>query len=201
MIDAAGHERRVGEEQVENGSRDAEPHVLEVQPADRDHPRHDRQLRKDRHHAGGGLVEHAAVGLGGLLPFGARVGGEDPLRGDLRQQEEQGIAGAEAGELVGIDLGITGLESGRRRGAGEVVALRPRGDHVGQEKHEQRDAEKREPAAGEIRFEQRPPHHQRIEEHPQEQCPRHREDPDEAHLLDRRARLVAAILDGQEARG
>ena len=75
VVHAAGHDRRVGEQQVEHGRGDSEADGAKMPPADDDHSRHDRQLRQDRHHAGGGLVDDAAVDLTVLARIGCiRIG-------------------------------------------------------------------------------------------------------------------------------
>ena len=71
VVHPAGHDRRVGEQEIEHGRGDPQPDGAEVPPADEHHARHDRQLRQNGHHAGRGLVDHAAVGLTVL----ARIGG------------------------------------------------------------------------------------------------------------------------------
>ena len=47
---------------------------------------------------------------GGPRIRAGRIGREEPLRGDLGQEEEQGVAGALPGQLVGIDVRLSGLQ-------------------------------------------------------------------------------------------
>ena len=171
-------------------------------PADEHHACHDRQLRQDRHHTGRGLVDNAAVDLSVLARIGGvGVGREQALRRDLRQEEQERVAGPEPGELVGVDLRLAGIEACRRGGTREVVPLRSRGDHVGQQEDEQRDPQEHESAHREVRVEQRAADHQGIKQHPHEEDARHGEDPDIAELLGGGARLVAAIFDRKQPRG
>ena len=115
MVDPPGHDRRVGEEEVEDRRGDPQAGVLEVPPAGEHHPGDDRQLREDRHHPSGGLVDDPRVPGGLDRPFSIGLRGEDPLRRDPREEEEERVAGAEA--LEGIDL-VWRLGFRPRRGGG-----------------------------------------------------------------------------------
>ena len=98
MIHPARHDCGVGKEQVEHGRRDPQPHGVEMPPADEDHAHDDCQLREDRHDPRRGFVDDATVSLAGFAGVGGvGVGREQPLGRDLRQHEEQRIAGAQPG--------------------------------------------------------------------------------------------------------
>ena len=170
VVDPSGHDRRVREEEVEHGRGDPEAGVLEVPPAGEDHPRDDRQLREDRHHAGGGLIDDP--GVAGSLdgPLAVGLGGEDPLRRDPRQEEEKRIAGPESLEGIGFVPRLDWLDSGGGSGGRrDVGLLGARRDHVGQQEHEERTPQKHQPTGGEVRLEERPADHHRVEQHPHQE--------------------------------
>ena len=200
MVDPAGHDRGVGEEQVEHRRGDPQPSVAKVPRADHHHAGHDRQLGENRHDAGGGFVHDPLGALRRVGAAGIGVGGEDALRGNLRQQKEERVAWPEAFELADVHLGIARFQPRRRLGPGQIVALWPRCDHVGQEEHQQGNAQKHQTTDGEIGLQQRSPHHHRIEEHPHQKGGRDGKDPDEPEVLGGRACLIAAIFDRQQPR-
>jgi hypothetical protein len=142
-------------------------------------------------------VHQAAARPAGLVDAG-RVGCEQSLCGDLGEEEEQRIAGPLAGELVGVDHPLPGLEFLRGRRDGHVVGLRPLRDHVGQQEHQQRDAEEHQPAGREIRLQERTADHHRVEEHPRQEQAGHHEQPDEADLLGVGVAASQAVLDGEQ---
>jgi len=202
VVHAPRHQRGVGEEQVEDGRGDPEPDVAEVAPSGHHHPPDDRQLGEDRHHAGRGLVDERrpVVGLDGAGAVG--VGGEDPLCRDARQHEQQRVAGAETlqGILERPLLPGLWLVGGRGR-RGQVGLLRRRGDDVGQEEDQQRDPQEHEPPGGEVRLQERPPHHEGVGQHPHQEHRGDAEQPDVPRLEDPRLALLAPVDHRDDAGG
>ena len=170
-------DRRVGQEQVEHRRRDAQPDVLEVPPADHHHPGHDRQLRDDRHHPGGGLVDHPAVRVARLrLLVGCRRGRRRSAAWRSGAAGRAGVARPEPGQLVGVDL-VASRASSRSAAAAPARSSRcgRRGDHVGQQEHQQRDPQEEEAARGQVRLQHRPADHHRVAEHAHQEPARHDE--------------------------
>ena len=181
MLDVPRHLRGVGQHQVQHGHPDARLDVAEMPVADRDDPQHDGQLAQDDNQLGRHQTL-ARLDLPRALR-NQRVGGD---RGDQIQQRITGTAAQDAAALD-TDLGIA--RPRQRDFVQPFQRQRLAVPNVGHQKHEQRYADERQPAAGQIRLEQRTAHHRGVQQQTQQQQGTDGKQPEISQRLD----LVAVL--------
>ncbi len=148
VIHLAGELAGVEGQQVERGRGHAGMDVVEMPEADPDHAHHHGQMRQDGRRARRG---HADQGL--PVDLGLRlIDGNDRLVGE---------AGKRVEARRSRDWACAGVSCLANR---LLQSLRRTGDHVGHQEHQQGHAGERQPAGREVRLQQRPADHHRVQQ-------------------------------------
>ncbi len=189
MVKAGSELGRVRKDQVHARRRHARVRVVKVPIADQHHGHDHGEVGEDGHGAG-----EPAVDQGAAVFFRRRlVAGGIRIAGEAGEDLKQGISRPRRLRLGARGRRLAGQDAIHPLGPLDVAGRQVNREDIGDKEDHQGDAGKGQPAGGEVRLQERPANHPRVEEQPHEEASADDEQPNKA------GRLVF-VRDEQQAR-